>query len=174
MKIIQKKYLIILILLVGIGLCIGFLIWFLNPQMRQARQFKKGIENFNQALKTAEKEYADDTYGGVTPEETYQLFLEALKNQDIDLASKYFILNKQEEYKDFFTQIKNSGQWDKMMADLLDPRNAKGKMEDNGTYKIEILTQNNELIASIVIKKPVLAIGTEQREISNLWKIIQF
>ncbi|NMB92454.1 MAG: hypothetical protein GYA31_02425 [Parcubacteria group bacterium] len=174
MKIIQKKYLIIFILLLAIGLFSGFSIWFLSPQMKQARQLKKGIENFNQTLKAAEKKYANDTYGGITPEETYQLFLEALKKQDIDLASKYFILDKQEEYKNLFTQIKNSGQWDKMMADLLAPKNAKGRMEDNGEYKIEILTQNNELIASIVIKKPVLTMGTEQREISNLWKIIQF
>jgi len=174
MKIIQKKYLIVLILLLAIGLFSGFFIWFFNPQMRQARQLKKGIENFNQALKVAEEKYANDTYGGITPEETYQLFLEALKKQDIDLASKYFILDKQEEYKNLFTQIKNNGQWDKMMTDLLDPRNTKGKMESNGEYKIEILTRNNELIASIVIKKPVLTIGAEQREISSLWKIIQF
>ena len=31
-----------------------------------------------------------DTYGGQTPEETYDLFLAALKNEDVGLASKYF------------------------------------------------------------------------------------
>jgi len=173
MKIIQKKYLIIIILLVGVGLCIGFLIWFLNPQMRQARQFKKGIENFNQALKTAEKEYASDTYGGITPEETYQLFLEALKNQDIDLASKYFILDKQEEYKKLLNQVKGSDQWKIMMEDLLDSRNSKGRMIGD-SYVIEVVNKDNVSVTTIIIKKPVLSLGSERKEIGNLWKITQF
>jgi len=174
MKTIKKKYLIILVLLLVIGLFSVFCFWFLSPQMRQARQLKKGLESFDKAIKAGEQKYAADTYGGTTPEETYKLFLEALKKQDIDLASKYFILDKQEEYKNLFTQIKSSGQWDNMMNDLLDPRNLKGKMEENGTYKIEVLTKNNELIASIIIKKPILILGSEKREISNLWKITQF
>lgn len=174
MKIIQKKYLIILVLLLVVGLLSAWLLWFLSPQMREARQLKKGLESFNKAIKVEEQKYAADTYGGITPEETYRLFLEALKKQDIDLASKYFIFNKQEEYKNLFTQIKNSGQWDNMMKDLLDSRNLKGKIEDDGDYKIEVLTKNNELIASVIIKKPILILGSEKREISNLWKITQF
>ncbi|NCN53202.1 hypothetical protein GW950_01930 [Candidatus Wolfebacteria bacterium] len=174
MKTIKKKYLIILGLFLVIGLFSAFCFWFLSPQMRQARQLKKGLESFDKAIKAEEQKYAADTYGGTAPEETYQLFLEALKKQDIDLASKYFILDKQDEYKNLFTQIKNSGQWDKMMADLLDAKNIKGKMDENGEYKIEVLTENNELIASVIIKKPILILGSERQEISNLWKIIQF
>lgn len=174
MKIFQNKYLIALVLFLAIGLFSGFFVWLLSPQMREARQLKKGLESFNKAIKAEEQKYASDTYGGTTPEETYRLFLEALKKQDIELASKYFILNKQEEYKNLFTQIKNSGQWDNMMKDLLDSRNLKGKIEDDGDYKIEIFTKNNELIASVIIKKPILILGSEKREISNLWKITQF
>jgi len=39
--------------------------------------------------------YYKDTYGGKTPEETYDLFISALKNGDIELASKYFVIEKQ-------------------------------------------------------------------------------
>jgi len=35
---------------------------------------------------------SEDTYGGKTPEETLNLFIEALKKEDLELASKYFVL----------------------------------------------------------------------------------
>lgn len=41
--------------------------------------------------------YANDTYGGATPEETLALFVDALKAGNIDLAAKYYIPEKQEE-----------------------------------------------------------------------------
>lgn len=39
------------------------------------------------------KAMTEDTYGGKTPEKTLQMFIAALKKEDIDLASKYFMLN---------------------------------------------------------------------------------
>ena len=39
--------------------------------------------------------YINDTYGGATPEETFDLYLAALKKGDLELASKYFVVNKQ-------------------------------------------------------------------------------
>ncbi len=53
-----------------------------------------------QALKyyqEMEARYRADTYGGETPEETLQLFIDALKKGDIELASKYFVIEKQQE-----------------------------------------------------------------------------
>ena len=38
-----------------------------------------------------EKPYREDTYGGKTPEETYDMFLDALRKGDTTLASKYFV-----------------------------------------------------------------------------------
>jgi hypothetical protein len=49
-------------------------------------------------MRELEKQYADDPYGGDTPEETLRLFIEALKAGDTDLAAKYFILDKQEQW----------------------------------------------------------------------------
>lgn len=39
--------------------------------------------------------YYKDTFGGKTPEETYDLFISALKKGDIELASKYFTIERQ-------------------------------------------------------------------------------
>src|SRR3989338_2957114 len=52
-----------------------------------------------------EKQYAEDTYGGKTPEETLQLFIDALKAGDIDLASKYFVVEKQGEWLDNIKKV---------------------------------------------------------------------
>jgi len=45
------------------------------------------------------EQYKKDTYGSTTPEGTLALFIDALKKGDADLASKYFIPEKQVEYK---------------------------------------------------------------------------
>ena len=55
------------------------------------------------ALKEIEKlkkEYAEDPYGGDTPEETLRLFIDALKKGDTDLATRFFVIDKQDEWKE--------------------------------------------------------------------------
>src|SRR3989344_1874052 len=44
-----------------------------------------------------EAAYRADAYGGATPEETLRLFVEALEKEDYVLASKYFVVEKQNE-----------------------------------------------------------------------------
>jgi hypothetical protein len=56
-----------------------------------------------------EQKYKDDKYGGKTPEETYSMFLEALKKKDIELASKYFVLDKQAQYKKALQEVDKGG-----------------------------------------------------------------
>lgn len=47
-------------------------------------------------LEKKDQLYAQDTYGGATPEETLDLYIDALKVGDMELASKYFRLEDQE------------------------------------------------------------------------------
>ncbi len=46
-----------------------------------------------------EKPYRQDKYGGKTPEETYDMFLKALREGDTVLASKYFVIDEQEKWE---------------------------------------------------------------------------
>lgn len=80
----------------------GLLIWVGN----NTRELTKKIENwkaerYEQALQEYTDEmkakYTADTDGGKTPEETIDLFIETLKTGDIEKASKYYVLEKQEE-----------------------------------------------------------------------------
>lgn len=51
------------------------------------RKAEKVTENFQRLL---EEPYRKDTYGGKTPEDTWAMFIEALKKEDIDLAIMYY------------------------------------------------------------------------------------
>jgi len=50
------------------------------------------------AYDKVEEPYYTDTYGGTTPEETYDMFIDALKKGDVELASKYFVFYKQDDW----------------------------------------------------------------------------
>src|SRR3989338_8569968 len=71
-----------------------------------------------QDLKKLEKAYAEDTYGGDTPEETLRLFIDALKKGDTDLATKYFVLDVQPEWREGLAKIKETGLLGNMIRDL--------------------------------------------------------
>ena len=64
-------------------------------------QMRRGVEKFAEALKQLEQEdyriAMADTYGGKTPQETLQMYIGAVEKGDYELASKYFIGEKQEE-----------------------------------------------------------------------------
>lgn len=84
------------ILVIAVIFLLGVIIWWANivPKLNQRYQEYKvlsGIEKLKQS-------YREDTLGGTTPEETLKMFLVAFKSGDLNLASKYFIPEKQAEY----------------------------------------------------------------------------
>ena len=72
-----------------------------------------------------------DTYGGQTPEETYDLFLAALKNEDVELASKYFILEDQESWTLTLNQFKEDGFLEEIIQELENIKSKWTKIETN-------------------------------------------
>lgn len=56
-----------------------------------------------------EKPYREDKYGGKTPEETYDMFLDALRKGDTTLASKYFTIGDQEKWMRTLSKFKENG-----------------------------------------------------------------
>ena len=83
---------------IGLGIVVViFVLWFIylvffSPDARRDFETRK---NYNQAMKAIgayEEAMQNDVYGGKTPQETLNLFISALEKEDIELASKYFIL----------------------------------------------------------------------------------
>ncbi len=62
--------------------------------------------------------YRTDTYGGKTPEETWAMFLEALKKKDVELASKYFEVERQAEWKNTLNTTLNADKLDMVIKNL--------------------------------------------------------
>lgn len=87
-----------------------------------------------------EKAYENDIYGGDTPEETLNLFIEALKAEDIELASKYFIVEKQEEMRRELTISKENNVLPILVKDLEKEKKGGG---DEQRYTFTTFDENN-------------------------------
>jgi hypothetical protein len=72
-----------------------------------------------------------DTYGGKTPQETLRLYIEAVEKGDYELASKYFIGDKQVEWQ---KRIKNLLAVDKR-DQFLDP--LRQALVSDGVYSMD-------------------------------------
>lgn len=138
-------------LIVVLGLSILYGVQYLrqkyNPEY-QAEQLVKGLE----------KQYAEDTYGGDTPEETLRLFIDALKKGDTDLAAKYFVLDKQGEWKKELAKIKEGGLLDVLLKDIERATKYRSSSENQIFF-----TGGNE--------KSEAVINIDLIKIVNKWKI---
>ncbi|MBI2053718.1 MAG: hypothetical protein HYT36_00065 [Candidatus Staskawiczbacteria bacterium] len=80
---------------------------------------KAGKENqkFNEEIL---KLFQEDKDGGKTPEETFGLFVDALKNEDVDLAIKYIVLDieRRQNYWNEFNEMKQKGELKKYAEDF--------------------------------------------------------
>lgn len=128
----------------------------------------------------AEEQIRNDRYGGKTPEETFDMFIAALEKGDVELASKYFVLNKQEqwrktleEYKiktlllDFVSELKsNVKKWQKT--------NSNDKNLASFEYKVEVKKDSVANFNGETVTVPAGNYTNEtifQKYPSNVWKI---
>src|SRR3989344_5515424 len=112
---------------------VGLWLW----QKYDLWQGQKRVQQMAEGLKRIEQEdYARamaDTYGGKTPQETLQMYIDAVEKGDYELASKYFIGDKQEE------ELKSSNEMSeeriKKYINIL--KNAIIKFNIDGRYNID-------------------------------------
>ncbi len=130
------------IAIIGVGVGAIFLIDYIRYQKSPEYQAQQEIEKIK-------KEIADDPYGGDTPEQTLRLFIDALKQGDTNLAAKYFVYDKQEEWKMDLAKIEEKGLLDEMVKDL---ERVKYKYDiSENTIGFDIANDQKEAILSITI-----------------------
>jgi hypothetical protein len=99
------------------------------------KRIEREADELAQAMERTEREnYARamaDTYGGKTPQETLRLYIEAVEKGDYELASKYFIGDKQVEWQ---KRIKNLLAVDKR-DQFLDP--LRQALVSDGVYSMD-------------------------------------
>ncbi len=121
----------------------------------------RAVQELAEALKRAEEEDYQramaDTYGGKTPQETLRMYIDAVEKGDYELASRYFIGEKQEgelessrkmsevEMKKYINVLKATvikldvnGKYDaeKKYFSLYEPILIREKIYPNGIWKI--------------------------------------
>jgi len=159
-----KKYLFILIFLFLLGGGVIILLSYFSSPGKQVRHYAKVLTALQQEMQKQEEQSEKDKYGGKTPKGTYQLFVNALREDNIDLASKYFVLDKQEQYKKLLQSIKEHKEWEQMVTDLTSSLNNKGKYQDKSNYLLEVTDKNNNLITTVHLVAAT----------NSLWKIEEF
>jgi hypothetical protein len=83
----------ILILLIATGSYIGLKSWQIYEGQREVADIQHRIE---QILAERDRAMRADTVGGTTPQETLQMYITAVEKGDYELASKYFVHEKQD------------------------------------------------------------------------------
>jgi len=147
----MKKNIILIIplILIGAVLYFGY-----NPKPKLTEEQKQIIKEYEEI----EKAYYEDEYGGETAEETWQMFLDALKNEDVELASKYFAVDKQEQWLNDLNSIKNNAYLGEMLVDL--------------TSDLEVVTNTDEKVVYMVgLGTKVAANVVFIKNANNKWKI---
>ncbi|OGI57609.1 hypothetical protein A3B85_03070 [Candidatus Nomurabacteria bacterium RIFCSPHIGHO2_02_FULL_37_13] len=112
---------------------------------------EKRIDELAQELRRLDKEdyerKAADKIGGKTPQETLDLFIQAVENGDYELASKYFVVEKQEKWEKDLEEVGIA----KKLNTLLDPLKKviysnKGYSFDKKEYNI-----HNPILVSFIL-----------------------
>src|SRR3989344_5268746 len=85
----------------------GYFIWdrFFDESARANRFLNKQLAVYEKAEKAYVEAMTADTYGGKTPQETLDLFVDSLKKGDIELASKYFLLDENLSREKWFLSL---------------------------------------------------------------------
>lgn len=123
---------------------------------KQKRDLQREIDKWQEEM---QRPYKEDTVGGNTPEETLNMFIQALKDGDLDYASKFFVVEKQKEWAENLKKIKEAGYLDEMVGDLDQGNRIK-------THESDVTVEYN-----IDNGKEVIALFNITKNINGKWKI---
>ncbi|MBI2056558.1 MAG: hypothetical protein HYT37_04265 [Candidatus Sungbacteria bacterium] len=100
------------------GIIVAFLGWLAIFGLRYWALQNDPETKVLQQMQAMEKQYAEDPYGGETPEETLALFIAALKKGDTELAAKYFVIDEQQNWREQLSKIQEKGLLTTMIIDV--------------------------------------------------------
>ncbi len=124
----------------------------------QYAKYESWEQSYQDALKT-------DTYGGKTPQETLSLFIAALEKEDVDLASKYFMIDNNLS-RQKWVDLLNKSKVDGKIVDVINIiKRARPSTRDTGsqsTVEYSVLDNNGAVDYSIILKLDTY---------SQIWKI---
>ncbi|HRU35769.1 MAG TPA: hypothetical protein P5237_00400 [Candidatus Paceibacterota bacterium] len=126
---------------------------------------QKAIEQFYQGLDEYYQKFAEDIYGGKTPQETLDMFIEALEKGDIDLAAKYFAMDdnlSRKMWEDGLRAQAESGKIQELINIAKQFKPASKQSGVTSTYEFVIIEDNGMVEYSVEM---------EFNQYSGVWKI---
>jgi len=148
---------IIILVLVAVGyFCYLF---FTNENFNWLVKTSIQAQRLQRAMEQYEKQLKEDQYGGKTPEEAIQLFVDALKKGDLELASKYIVLENQEKYLKEMKDVQTRGMLPLMIRDF--EKNRTCSRFSDSSFTCTIANEKDEAILFISLIQPL----------NSLWKI---
>lgn len=170
-----------------------FLLWgFLEAEpyvikYLHSKRDERVLKQIMQSEAELEAAYRADTYGGKTPEETLDLEIKALKENNLELAYKYYeVLEQEKAKKGLGSELKEFGNFDHSIIYFVDVREkgVKGcNKEGDGCTINYKYNEDKETVVSIGDSgdKLVIPKGGERTKFADfainrytkVWKLIQ-
>jgi len=159
---------------VGVSLIVffivgGYVVWYqyFSSEAKYSREVEKSALELPAKLEAYKKAREADTYGGKTPEETLQMFIEALENRDLELASKYFAIDNDSVERDseHLENLKKAEKEGRVPLII----NAVSKAK----YDQELKGASDNSVWFVVLEEgePIADINLEFNQYSGVWKI---
>lgn len=158
------KFAVGFLVIIALGIIVDA-VWvqYFSPAAQEAKKTQEQYAAYEQQQKSYEEAMKQDTYGGKTPEETLALFIQALEKEDVDLASKYFLIDSQlsrQKWVDFLTKIKNEGNMQRFAKDLKSAKKGNSLTKDDAGF---VLLNTDGTVG--------IQIDMKLNNQTNLWKI---
>ena len=148
----KTKKIILIVLLIMVVVVVGWYGLKKYEQWSFWREMRSQADQFTFEQNRLKALVEADTYGGKTPQETLELFIKAVEAGDYELASKYFVVEKQGKWLDNLSSVENINEF---LQVIIQAKNLAGDYSENKmTYSI-----HGQILLDF-IKYP-----------SNLWKI---
>lgn len=167
----------LLVVIFAGGFAAGLVVKYYIDEWRAKRNVALWMESF-------EAPYKNDKYGGATPEETFDLYLAALKKGDLELASRYFWVDEQKKESESL-QVKNKTELNNYILELESIQKRWVQKESSETIisfeykniitspkKIEVKdSKTGEVIQTLEVKPGEYTHDIVFKKINNIWKI---
>lgn len=144
----------------------GFFVWdrYFSEVARLGREQEAQLKLYQEKEAAYIKAMTEDTYGGKTPKETLDLFVAALRAGDVELASKYFILDEnlsKEKWSNLLKDIQSRGHL-KKLSDDISMKAIAGDISSNNEFGYLLYNSDGTV---------GLQIDMRLNKYSQLWKI---
>jgi len=145
----------------------GYWAWdkYFSPQARKNAETQANYQKYLDWQKSYEAAMTADTYGGKTPQETVDLFVKALRSENTELITKYFLLGTdgkpRKEVTEGVQKVKDENRF-QQVADIVaeskfDPRHSS----DNSVW-FTVENKKGEIQYSIILSF---------NKYSSVWKV---